>query len=137
MVDQHDRLVDQLLASSRVIEARIARLDERILALDRQLAVNERILETVNIEPEYMDDLFSDDEYEREDYPSSDDSSDDSDDDTVVYHDARSDDGYESDVSDDDTVVCEWVNPYRTPERRYQLYYPAYLDEGLEILENI
>lgn len=139
MADRDNVVIARLLANSRQIEQRIAQLDERIVALDRQLSVNERILETVEIEERYYDDLFSDDEYEREDYPSSDDSTEYSDDETVVYYDARSDDGYGSDMSDASTVVVmdEWEDPYKTPMRGYQLYYPAHLDEGFEILENL
>lgn len=129
-----DEIVDRLIDHSRYIGTRIARLDEQIAALDRQLRRNEELLAHVNIEQQYIDNLFSDDEYEHEDYPSSDDESDDS---TVVYHDARDDDGYESDMSTASTVVVPWTDPYQTPDRAYHIYYPNHLDEGLEILENL
>lgn len=127
---QEDFAVQRLHEFNIQIEERIARLNERIAALDRQIVVNDHQLQALADDAEYRNEMGydsdqsdllpemldyqadSDSDWEREDIPDSDDESD-----------------------DDDTVVGTWADPIRTPDRRYNLYYPRYLDEGLECLE--
>ncbi len=113
---------DQLLAMrlyemNEDIDLRIERLNRRIEVLNEQIRLNDAHLANLNdMDDGYAgDDLFDQEGFEYEEYP---------------------DDGSDSD-SDAETVVEPWEDPSVTPSRGYSVYYPRYLDEGLEILEDI
>ena len=113
---------DQLLAMrlyemNEDIDLRIERLNRRIEVLNEQIRLNDAHLANLNdMDDGYAgDDLFDQEGFEYEEYP---------------------DDGSDSD-SDAETVVEPWEDPSVTPSRGYNVYYPRYLDEGLEVLEDI
>ena len=107
-------LAMRLYEMNEDIDLRIERLNRRIEVLNQQIAINDAQLVALNDQQEYPgDDLFE--EYEYEDYPDTDSDCD----------------------SDTETVVEPWEDPSQTPSRGYSLYYPRYLDEGLECLEDI
>lgn len=124
----HDQLVAmRLMEFNEDIDLRIERLNRRIEVLNQQIAVNDAQLAALpNPWPDVYegDDLFEenqrDDEnilggFEYEEYPDSDSDGD----------------------SDAETVVEAWEDPSKTPNRGYSVYYPRYLDEGLDVLEDM
>jgi uncharacterized protein YihD (DUF1040 family) len=126
---QEDFAVQRLYEFNIQIEERISRLNERIAALDRQIVVNDHQLQALADDAEFRNEMGYDSD-QSELLPE------------MLAYDANSDSDWEhedipdsDDDNDDDTVVGTWDDPIRTPARRYNLYYPRYLDEGLECLE--
>jgi len=130
---QEDFSVQRLRDFSVQIEDRIARLNERIAALDRQIVVNDHQLQALADDAEYRNEMgYESDESDQSDLLPE-----------MLGYNAESESDWEhedipdsdDEDSDVDTVVGNWTDPIRTPARRYNLYYPRYLDEGLECLE--
>ena len=127
---QEDFAVQRLYEFNIQIEERISRLNERIAALDRQIVVNDHQLQALADDADYRNEMMGYDSDQSDLLPE------------MLAYDANGDSDWEhedipdsDDESDDDTVVETWADPIRTPDRRYNLYYPRYLDEGLECLE--
>lgn len=118
LVPRDQMIAMRLFELNEDIDLRIERLNRRIEVLNQQIAINDAQLAALpplepDDEPYPGDDLFE--EYEFDEYPDSDSDSD----------------------SDTETVVEAWEDPATTPNRGYSLYYPRYLDEGLDALEDI
>lgn len=133
---------------NRELLGRLDRLNHRIVLLDEQIRVNDRIIRGINSRYDldgYESSSSSEVEvvtrsshgYEREDYPDS------SDDSTVAYnafdHGVLERNPYDSD-DDSETVVEEWTDPFITPVRRELAlgqWYMEDLDDGLDILDDL